>query len=178
MCACVWCVWLSNPQNARCNDKNNSVYLCKHLYLYRYTVRLIWVSPPSDTRKLLFRDQGRKRLNYLIQNPSTRNKTDLHCVGVRLVALHEDESGNCSTFHLRTCTVCISLHIKVFLGSIIIQNAADCLAEHSDGLPQFLHACVWMVFSNKSQSLSLWSFPNHDATLCRSLHGAEFFLRN
>jgi hypothetical protein len=51
------------------------------------------------------------------------------------VVLHENEAAIAALFIDLLVLFFILLHIEAFLGSRIIHNSADCLAEHSDSLP-------------------------------------------
>jgi hypothetical protein len=115
--------------------KYTSAYLCEILYLYSHAVRLIWVAHVwHQTAATYYGTRAEKDWIIWLKSHDTEKDQPLLCQSLTSGA-SQKWSGNCSTFQLRTCTVFISLHIQAFLGSRIIQNAADCLAEHSDSLP-------------------------------------------
>jgi hypothetical protein len=78
------------------------------------------------------------------------------------VVLHENEAAIAALFIDVLVLFFVSLHIQVFLGSRIIQNAADCLAEHSglDGVfEQVTVPFFWILSKPRCHIVSLtpWS---------------------
>ena len=67
--------------------------------------------------------------------------------------LNENEAPIAALFIDVLVLFFISLHIQAFLGSRIIQNAADCLAEHSDCLSFYRRMFGWCFLISHSPFL-------------------------